>query len=97
MILTSIEQQFAGVGIIRAGCVFLLRASDALRFIDECEHRHIPLHGLEGFKVCGDLIQPCQEHSIDLYGVETNSHAILIRFIEERLDSDVWYDVGNTE
>jgi hypothetical protein len=95
MILTVIQQQFASVASVR-GSVFLLSASDALRYVHECERHGVDILGVEGFKVFGEKIQPFQEHSFDLYGQKTNSHAIANAFIEQRVNSDIWFEVGTS-
>jgi hypothetical protein len=96
MKLTELECRFAAVGIVRGG-IFLLRPLDAIRLIDESEKAGVPVLGAEGFRVIGEKIQPLQEHSIDLYGNENNSHAVLRRFVGDRSDLDIWFEVGIPE
>jgi hypothetical protein len=96
MKLTEMQKRFEHVALIR-GSVFLLAPTDALRFIDECERSDVDILGVEGFKVFGDKIQPCQEHSFDLYGESTNSHAIATAFIEQRINCNLWFEVGTAE
>jgi hypothetical protein len=93
MNLTNIEKQFANEALIRGG-VFLLSATDALRFVDACEQKGEDILGVEGFKVFGEKIQPFQEHSFDLYGKKENTHAITKEFIRQRINSDIWFEVG---
>jgi len=47
--------------------------------------------------VFGDKIQPFQEHSFDLQGNNQHSHAIAREFIEKRLNSDLWFEIGTSE
>ena len=92
MKLTEIEKLFEPVGLIRGG-VFLLRDEDALRFIEECERRGVPILGVEGFRVQGQMIQPFQEHSFDLERVNPDSHRIAKDFIADRLHQELWFEV----
>ena len=96
MNLTKMQEQFAPVAL-RRGSVFLLSPSDALRFVDECERNGVVILGVEGFKVFGEKIQPFQEHSFDLYGEKAKNHAITRDFIQQRLKTDIWFEVGTSE
>ncbi len=96
MNLTSMQKQFEHVGLIR-GSIFLLSASDTLRFVDECERNGVDLLGVEGFKLFGDKIQPFQEHSFDLNGKKEKNHALVKEFIRQRVNSDIWFEVGTAE
>ena len=96
MNLKKMQHQFAAVALQR-GSVFLLSPSDVLRFVDECERNGVDILGVEGFKVFGEKIQPFQEHSFDLYGQKANNHSIIRDFIQQRLKSDIWFEVGTTE
>ena len=97
MKLTKMQKRFEDVGLMRGDAIFLLSATDALRFVDECERNGVDILGVEGFKVFGEKIQPCQEHSFDLYGEKSNNHAIARNFIQQRLQSDIWFEVGTSE
>jgi hypothetical protein len=96
MNLTKTQKRFVSVALQR-GSVFLLSPSDALRFVDECERNGVDILGAEGFKVFGEKIQPCQEHSFDLYGNKVNNHAVARDFIQQRLESDIWFEIGTSE
>jgi RHS repeat-associated protein len=96
MSLTKMQEQFAQVAL-RRGSVFLLSASDSLRFVDECERNGVDILGVEGFKVFGEKIQPVQEHSFDMRGEKTNNHAIAREFIQQRVHLDIWFEVGTSE
>ena len=96
MNLTTMQKPFEHVALIR-GSVFLLSASDALRFIDDCEQSDVDILGVDGFKVFGEKIQPFQEHSFDLNGKKENNHGIAKEFIQQRLNSNIWSEVGTEE
>jgi|SRR5262245_19293506 len=90
--LNALEKQFEASGRL-IGSVFVLRPSDALRFVDACERARVAILGVEGFRVFGDKIQPDQDHGFDLEGRTEGSHDYTRRFITERLDSDLWFEV----
>ena len=86
------EKLFEPVALIRGG-VFLLKAEDALRFVEECEQRRVAILGVEGFRLLEQMIQPFQEHSFDLERVNPESHKITKDFIANRLDQNLWFEV----
>ena len=96
MKLTEIEKQFEPVAMIRGG-VFLLSATDALRFIDQAERNCVAVEGIEGFKVFGEKIQPNQEHSLDLQGEREQNHEVAKKFIQERVNSGLWFEVVTSD
>jgi hypothetical protein len=64
MKLNKIEKLFESKAIIRHG-VFLLKWSDAIEFVDECENRQIKILGVDAFFLDEKNIQPSLEHSVD--------------------------------
>ena len=92
MHLDWIEKQFEAVGKVVGG-VFLLPPQEALRFVEVCEQAGVAILGVEGFKWFGERIQPQQEHSFDLLGPTEGSHEYTHRFIAERIDSELWFEV----
>ena len=92
MKLTRLEEQFKRVASIQGG-VFLLRAKDAIRFVEACRDVGIRISGLEGFRIDGDRIQPLQEHSVDYGGSERQDHETSLLFLGSREDSGVWFEV----
>ena len=97
MTLTNMQKRFEHVALIRGGAVFLLSAADALRLVAECERNGVDILGVDGFKVFGEKIQPFQEHSFDLHGNKGNTHAITRQFLLERINADIWFEVGTAE
>lgn len=97
MKLTEMEEAFSDVAFIRGG-VFLLRASDALNFVEANRLASIPILGIEGFRVFeSGKIQPQQEHTADFEMDGANTHDEATRFLEERLHSDLWFEVVSAD
>ena len=93
MKLTDIQIRYLDVGLLRGG-IFLLKATDGLRFVDECERSGINILGIDGFNVFGEKIQPLQEHSFDLYGQTEKNHCIAREFLMKRADLNIWFEIG---
>lgn len=97
MQLTRIEEDFRDVGLLCGG-VFLLRPSDALRFVEEHRAAGIQILGIEGFQVFnGGRIQPRQEHSIDLDFEVGDTHQQAKDFIGKRSKQEVWFEVVSAD
>ena len=92
MQLTHIEKRFEKRALIRGG-VFLLSPGDAIQFVKDCKEQGIAVLGIEGFKIFGQKIQPFQEHSLDFEDVVEDSHDITIKFLEERKDTGLWFEI----
>lgn len=92
MKLTQLEKLFEDLALIRGG-VFLLRPADAMRFVKTCKEEKIAILGVEGFKVFGEKIQPFQEHSIDFEGMTENSHETTMKFLQDRKETGLWFEV----
>ena len=92
MKLTHIEKNFEKRALIKGG-VFLLRPDDAIQFVKACKEQGIAVLGIEGFKIFGQHIQPFQEHSLDFDDVIEDSHETIIKFLEEREDTDLWFEI----
>ena len=93
MRLTRLEEAFRDLALICGG-VFLLRAVDALRFVEAHRVAGIPILGIEGFRVLEkERIQPQQEHTADFESEGASTHEQAERFLEERLNSGLWFEV----
>ena len=93
MKLTNIEEMFLDVAFLCGG-VFLLRPADAVRFVEEHLAAGVPILGIEGFRsVAEGKIQPLQEHTIDFDEEAVSTHQQAIRFLEERLNLGLWFEV----
>jgi len=64
MKLNKIEKLFEGKAVLKEG-VFLLKWSDAIGFIDECETQEIRILGVDAFFFDEKYIKPSLEHSVD--------------------------------
>lgn len=97
MKLTRLEEAFREVALLCGG-VFLLRPADALRFVGEHCVTGIPILGIEGFRVLEKgRIQPQQEHTADFDIEGANTHEQAERFLEERLNSGLWFEVVSAD
>ena len=92
MKLTQVEKRFENLALIRGG-VFLLSPADAMQFVNTCKEQGIAVLGVEGFKVCGETIQPFQEHSLDFAGVIEDSHEATVQFLQDRKDTGLWFEI----
>ena len=92
MKLTHIEKSFEKRALIKGG-VFLLRPDDAIQFVKACKEQGIAILGIEGFKIFGQNIQPFQEHSLDFDEAIEDSHETIIKFLEEREDTELWFEI----
>jgi len=90
--LTHIEKSFEKRALIKGG-VFLLRPDDAIQFVKACKEQGISVLGIEGFKIFGQHIQPFQKHSLDFDDVIEDSHETIIKFLEEREDTELWFEI----
>lgn len=97
MRLTRLEEVFKDLALVCGG-VFLLRAADALRFVEAHRVAGIPILGIEGFRVLEkERIQPQQEHTADFETRRANTHEQAERFLEERLNSGLWFEVVSAD
>jgi hypothetical protein len=70
----------------------LFDASIAMVIISDFEHEKVPIHGLDGFRIFGEMIQPDQDHSIDLSN-QKMCWNVAKEFIEKRIKSDVLFEI----
>lgn len=69
MILNKIEKLFEKKALNRYG-LFLLKANEAIEFIDECEKQGVSILGIDVFQIIGDNIQPLMDLGIDFTNCE---------------------------
>lgn len=84
-----------------SGSLFLLMATDAIRFINDCISAGYHLCGLEGFLITSDgAYQPQQEHSNDIADTTLEHDAFVEatrRFLKSREDTEIWFEVVFSE
>src|SRR5262249_47417375 len=90
--LSRIERLFELVAHVVGG-VFLLPPHEALEFIAACRDARAIVYGADGFRMYGDQIQPQQEHILDLGKGGAKDYDTLDRFIRDRSDSSLWFEV----
>ena len=71
----------------------MLRPVDAMQFVNTCKEQGIAVLGIEGFQIFGEKIQPFQEHSIDFEGVIEHSQEATVKFLAERKDTGLWFEI----
>lgn len=83
----------------KAGNLFLLAASDAISFIEDCTSSNIKLLGVEGFKITKEgAFQPHQEHSNDIVDSQCSDFVHETKeFIREREEMGIWFEVVCSE
>ncbi len=100
MVLSKIKDKYRHKAK-EAGSLFLLAADDAIQFIQDCVEAGLQLEGIEGFMITEEgAFQPHQEHSNDIADTTLDSKAFVnetIRFISERKDLELWYEIVFSE
>jgi hypothetical protein len=87
----SVEDEFRSRGLARGG-VLLLQPRDALEMVGRAREARVVVLGVDGFWITDDTTQPDLEHSIDL-GADESSWEAAARFIDERLESGLRFEV----
>jgi hypothetical protein len=92
--MDDLDHIFAGRGIRRGG-VLMLRAPDAIAYIEAARHRGIPVLGVDSFVVTEHTTKPLMEHSINLScpGTPTDTWLAARNFVEQRGDSGFVFEI----
>ena len=75
----------------------LSASTDAIQFVKTCKEQGIVVLGIEGFKIFGQHIQPFQEHSLDFENDIKDSHETTVKFLEDRKDTELWFEIVSEE
>jgi len=93
---TEAERKFASNGI-QIGSVFIMKPVVAIDFVKHCQQAGIAVYGVEGFLRIHDGIQPQQEHSCDYDPQSDDGYSLTISFLNDRLETDLWFEVVTDE
>jgi hypothetical protein len=99
----SIEEQFKDKAIIR-GNLYFFRALDAISVIQRCRMLNRVILGIDAFILTAKTTQPLMEQSINYTDFDYQDHmsaqnldgghwAEAIKFIEERMNEDYYFEV----
>lgn len=92
----------AGVSLKRLGGTSLVRAEDAVAFLDEASREGVIVTGAEGFRIDGEAITPNMDAILDLSGIEdaaqsvTEAKSFVEAVSEPGLLFDFVLETGNT-
>jgi len=98
MELNRIEQLFAARAIIRPG-TFLLKANDAIDFLNECQKQEIRILGVDAFYLTHEKIQPSLMHSVDFttlhrHEINMSNYGDARKIIEAA--KEMYFEIANT-
>jgi hypothetical protein len=90
----DLEREFESRDTRRGGTL-ILPAPDALALIQRARREHVPVLGLDAFRLTPSTTQPDLANSIDFSGAScrTNPWAEAEAFLEERLASGLEFEV----
>ena len=92
--MQDLYQKFESRGI-KCGGILLLRAANAIDFIEAARSQHQRVLGIDSFLITETTTQPMEDHILDLSaGTETtDSWSESKQFIEERHNLDFWFEI----
>ena len=65
----------------------------AIAVIAKLEDAKVPVLGLDGFKIFGEKIQPSLEQSMDLSKQSSSSWDLAKKFLADRMNSDLFFEI----
>lgn len=95
MKLKDIENKYEEKGK-KFGGVLLLPPDLACNYINEGVLNGYDLCGVEGFKIYGEKIQPCQDYSSDIadyFSIRQPFDEYTKELIKESVNNNIWFEV----
>jgi hypothetical protein len=92
----TLRSEFARRGILRGGTLIML-PSDALAMVERARELGVPVLGVDGFWITETTTRPDLAHTIDLSGDANKGWDEAARFIAERFDGGLMFEVVEDE